>query len=396
MILYEYINSFFGDIILARRNNKIVFLEFVNDGIENTLGNLKRMFPNSNIEQSVPNTLVLEDFFCSKKITFDDLDLEGTHFQKKVWQTLFSCVPFSEVVTYSQLAELCGFPNAIRAVATAVASNPISLIIPCHRVVNKSGKGFGNYRWGADVKEKIINWEQFNSSFKGKLVNENKICYKKFTQGLIPTNKNVMLGVPIPVLRRLAKDILKQNPIEFIDLYLSNLHLPMYYEEIMVLGIVIANLKVSNNIKLDYYHNFIPLIDNWAVCDVFCGESKWIKKNPTLGRSLIDYYIKCNNTFNKRFAIILMLSQFINQENIDHLFITLSELDYSNDYYVDMAVAWLLATTAAKHPMETFSFIQNNAIPLPVLKKTAQKMRDSFRVSKEEKDRITKYVNSFK
>lgn len=117
---------------------------------------------------------------------WEDLQLQGTPLQMRVWRELFNLLP-DELVTYSELASRCGYPRAVRAVATAVGKNPVSLIIPCHRVVRKSGNQagghkpgnqaekrksgsrksaisaeaweLGNYRWGSELKKRILEWE---------------------------------------------------------------------------------------------------------------------------------------------------------------------------------------------------------------------------------------------
>ena len=86
------------------------------------------------------------------------LDIHGTDFQKSVWQALLD-IPYGETVTYGHIAKTIHQPTANRAVGTAVGRNPISIIIPCHRVINKSG-GKMNYLWGVDVKQKLLSIEQ--------------------------------------------------------------------------------------------------------------------------------------------------------------------------------------------------------------------------------------------
>ena len=85
------------------------------------------------------------------------LYLIGAPFQIKVWEALLS-VPSGHVTTYSEIAEAIGHPKAVRAVGTAVGRNPISLLIPCHRALRKSG-GLGGYHWGLPVKRSILAWE---------------------------------------------------------------------------------------------------------------------------------------------------------------------------------------------------------------------------------------------
>ncbi len=84
--------------------------------------------------------------------------LQGTSFQLSVWQTL-QTIPWGERISYSQLAQRVGCPQGVRAVASACARNRLALVIPCHRVVAKSGE-LGGYRWGVELKQQLLDYEQ--------------------------------------------------------------------------------------------------------------------------------------------------------------------------------------------------------------------------------------------
>lgn len=81
----------------------------------------------------------------------------GSDFQRQVWR-LLRLVPEGDTICYQNLANWMGNPKAVRAIGTAVGKNPISLLIPCHRVIQKSGKT-GQYRWGADLKQRLLDFE---------------------------------------------------------------------------------------------------------------------------------------------------------------------------------------------------------------------------------------------
>jgi AraC family transcriptional regulator, regulatory protein of adaptative response / methylated-DNA-[protein]-cysteine methyltransferase len=88
--------------------------------------------------------------------------LRGTNFQLKVWEALLR-VPEGELVSYSHLASAAGMPSAVRAVASAVAANPVAWLVPCHRVIRSSGV-LGQYRWGPERKAALIGWEAARKS----------------------------------------------------------------------------------------------------------------------------------------------------------------------------------------------------------------------------------------
>lgn len=109
-------------------------------------------------EKLIPYVQELMDYINGKRKEFtNSFDLRGTEFQKNVWRQLFT-IPFGETVCYSDVAKRIGNPKAVRAVGTAIGSNPIAVIIPCHRVLGKDGSLTG-YSGGLPVKEKLLQLE---------------------------------------------------------------------------------------------------------------------------------------------------------------------------------------------------------------------------------------------
>jgi methylated-DNA-[protein]-cysteine S-methyltransferase len=101
----------------------------------------------------------LSEYFAGKRKSFSlDLDMRGTSFQKNVWEALLA-IPFGETRSYGQLAKQLGNPNATRAVGAANGRNPISIIVPCHRVIGSSGKLTG-FAGGLEVKAHLLNLER--------------------------------------------------------------------------------------------------------------------------------------------------------------------------------------------------------------------------------------------
>lgn len=153
MVAYKIIKTPLGVVELGIQRGKIVWCGFVESEVN--VGSAEYS---------------LDDLLWGRGSIFrwEDLQLQGTPLQMRVWRELFNILP-DELVTYSELAARCGHPRAVRAVATAVGKNPISLIIPCHRVVRKAGSGrnttgvaaweLGNYRWGSELKKRILEWE---------------------------------------------------------------------------------------------------------------------------------------------------------------------------------------------------------------------------------------------
>ena len=127
---------------------------------EMALKNLQDKFPNAAFQHKLDlmqqNALFIfqNDWSKLNKIK---LHLKGTDFQLKVWESLLK-IPMGGLSTYGRLAKSIGNPNASRAVGTAIGSNPVAYLIPCHRVIQSTGN-FGEYMWGSTRKTAIIGWE---------------------------------------------------------------------------------------------------------------------------------------------------------------------------------------------------------------------------------------------
>ena len=158
-INYSFAESPFGGLIIASTTKGVCFMAF--EGHETkALGNLKQQFPNATFHRKLDliqqNGLFIFQNDWSK-LSEIKLHLKGTDFQLKVWETLLK-IPMGQLSTYGSIANKVGTPNASRAVGTAIGSNPVAFLIPCHRVIQSKGT-FGGYKWGNTRKAAIIGWE---------------------------------------------------------------------------------------------------------------------------------------------------------------------------------------------------------------------------------------------
>ena len=159
-INYSFAESPFGLIIVASTEKGICHMAFADEGRETAFANLKRVFPNAAYTQLVDSIQQNALFIFGQdwsKLGQIKLHLKGTQFQIKVWETLLK-VPIGGLTTYADLAEKAGHAGASRAVGTAVGSNPVAFLIPCHRVIKATGE-IGEYHWGSIRKNAIIGWE---------------------------------------------------------------------------------------------------------------------------------------------------------------------------------------------------------------------------------------------
>jgi AraC family transcriptional regulator of adaptative response/methylated-DNA-[protein]-cysteine methyltransferase len=152
----------FGDCFLATTERGICWLSFIDPyDREETIADLKHQWHAALLQErpSVTRPIVERIFTPSRRGAGGAVDLfvQGTNFQVNVWEALLT-IPPGSVASYEEMARRIGAPTATRAVASAIADNPVSYLIPCHRVIRKSG-AFGNYRWGVARKRAMLGWE---------------------------------------------------------------------------------------------------------------------------------------------------------------------------------------------------------------------------------------------
>lgn len=158
-IAYQFYETFLGNIIIANTAKGICLMAFADD-LQIALENLITHFPNADLinEQNETQLQALaifsKDWGHIKQIK---LHLKGTQFQLKVWEVLLK-IPKGNLTSYGEIAKNIGNSNASRAVGTAIGTNPIAFLIPCHRVIQTTGN-FGGYKWGDARKTAIIGWE---------------------------------------------------------------------------------------------------------------------------------------------------------------------------------------------------------------------------------------------
>ena len=200
--------------------------------------------------------------------------------------------------------------------------------------------------------------------------------YKNFHSGLCPGVNNI-IGIRIPVLRDYANKIKGQVDISAI----SN----DYYEEVMLKGMLIGLEK-----KLDFekISNFIPLINNWAVCDTFCAGLKQIKNNKEKMWLFLQNYINSKKEFEVRFAVVTILDFYIDEQYIDRVLELLKTVKHEG-YYAKMAVAWAYSFCFIKFFEKTkneFESFDKNNIDKFIYNKSIQKSIESYRLTREQKN----------
>lgn len=242
-----------------------------------------------------------------------------------------------------------------------------------------------NFSVGApifDIKPIINKGEIVNNEIKEKLFSLADTEYKEFSSALIP-GEDKMLGVRLPELRKIAKEIAKGNWREFLSQPDDE-----YFEYTLLQGMVIGAAKMELSERFDYISAFVPRIHNWSVCDSFCVGLKFAKKYQSETWEFLLPYLGSTDEYSVRFGVVMLLVHFINKEYIDRVIAALDNAcqDY---YYTQMAVAWALSVCYVNFPEKTMSYLcGENKLTKETYLRTLQKIVESNRVSKDEKDKF--------
>ena len=209
--------------------------------------------------------------------------------------------------------------------------------------------------------------------------------YKAFHESLIP-GTSIAYGVRIPALREIARAIVKADPEGFLSV-----SCPGSYEEIMLRGMGIAGMKRPLSERIPLIESFLPLIDNWAVCDTFCSSFKLRSaEDKALMWQLIEPLFADPREFYARFALVMFLGCFVEpdyiQAGLDHI-----EALTQEQYYVRMAAAWAVSVCYVKFPQKTLLLLKRKVLPKFTQNKSIQKIRESYRVPGEDKEMLLQY-----
>ena len=209
--------------------------------------------------------------------------------------------------------------------------------------------------------------------------------YKEFHSSIVLDSKYEMIGIRLPKMREIAKEISKTNIEEFLKVAQDK-----YYEEVMIQGLVISHIKDEKTFY-EYFKNHVKTIDNWALCDTFCSSIKIIKKHEEKYFSEAIKMCLDSKEFISRTGIVMILSSFVNEKNLQTIFDTLNKIT-SDKFYINMAEAWLVCDLYIKFPKETLAFMKKNNLNKFTQNKAISKIHDSFRVDKEDKE----YLNTLR
>ena len=204
--------------------------------------------------------------------------------------------------------------------------------------------------------------------------------FKDFTSALIPGSRPI-LGVRVPELRKIAKEIAKGD----WQIYLKEATEDTY-EEVAIKGFVIGYAKESLENLLPYITAHVEKINDWSLCDGFCSNLKIVGKHKEEFLQFLLPYGKIDDEYKQRVVAVMLMDYYLTDEYIDMSLEVLDSLK-NEKYYCKMAVAWAIATAWAKQREKTFCYMQNgnNTLDDWTYNKAIQKMLESYRVSDEDK-----------
>ena len=206
--------------------------------------------------------------------------------------------------------------------------------------------------------------------------------YRKFYSRLIPGSTH-LLGVRIPKLREIAKREAKSNWREYLkDASDSS------FEEIMLQGLVIGYAKAEPEEICQLLDIFVPKVDNWSVCDSTAMTIQTIKKYPGIFFSYAKKCIAKGTEFSVRFGLVLLLSHFITDDYYKKVLDLINRCEFTG-YYAKMAAAWLISVCYVKYQEITENWLQVAQIDAWTFNKAIHKIRESYRVSDRDKNRIS-------
>lgn len=212
-----------------------------------------------------------------------------------------------------------------------------------------------------------------------KLLEMQDVEYAARHATLIPNiPEETVLGIRVPDIRRLAKEYFKDP--EHVQFMKALPH--KYYDENLIHGMLISEIKDYEQCVRET-DAFLPYVDNWAVCDTM-SPKVFKKHKPELIEKIMEWSAS-EDDYTCRFGIEMLMSHFLD-EDFRPEYLEIPAKVVSDEYYVNMMIAWFFATALAKQWDATVPYIEKNRLPVWVHNKTVQKARESFRITEEQKE----------
>lgn len=255
------------------------------------------------------------------------------------------------------------------------------------------------------------------------LVCERFRCDARYREGhlrvvnALPARR--ILGLHTPEMKQMAKQLSREggeavladgvcykcsNGADVIRCFEGEPSASLSYEETVIWGLLINHERITLTERLTLLERYVPVLDNWAVCDSYCANAKWIARaDKEIIWRFLQRWFDSKREFEVRFAVVIAMTYFLSEEWLDRVFKRIENLDFDSikseyktvkgkpkvaqqgtaqgaePYYVRMGVAWLLASALAKYPDETRAYIRSSHLPADIIKLYTRKARDSFK-----------------
>ncbi len=235
----------------------------------------------------------------------------------------------------------------------------------------------------ADWKKEIT-YQEFLADLKSKSRQENEKDYARHIA--ILNTKQYVFSLKMSDVRLIAKQILKGDYDGFLSVAKND-----SYEETLIQGIVIAQIKDLNK-QIEYLKNWICHVDSWGTCDSTISTMKALGKSKHKDKFFDWFYDLCfsEKEFVSRFGIVTIMCYYLEEKYIVKILDMCKKVD-NDAYYVKMAIAWLISYAFVKFKDKTYKFLEAKVLDKFTQNKAISKCRDSFRISKEDKENLINY-----
>ncbi len=224
---------------------------------------------------------------------------------------------------------------------------------------------------------------QSYQAFQTELTKYADDKYREFSMQGIPSDRP-FIGVRIPHVRQVVNQISPDKYPEFLKTR------PIAIEEVLARGMIICKLPYEEMLK--YLDSQVKYIDNWCTCDILCSGLRKIIKNhrEEFLDSNVDKLLKSKNEFTVRIGLVLLKTSYIDADHLNVIFDRVDNLADRDEYYIKMAIAWLLSDCFIKFPSATTGFLLASHLPKWTFNKTISKICDSLRVDPDTKAMLKK------
>ena len=218
-----------------------------------------------------------------------------------------------------------------------------------------------------------------NNEIKNYLIQKSEQEYQQFTSSLTPGSRYRFLGVRLPELRKLAKQLVSEKGIEAVNDLSDD-----SFEEVVLQGFVIGYARIPFKDKEPYIREYLDKSDSWSLIDSIVTTLKPGKKDREEDWRFLNEIMEAEQPYYIRYILVTMLNRYLDDEHIDEVLKYAVSVD-SEHYYVEMAQAWLLATACIRYGDRVTDILEKGLLNDFVHNKTIQKAIESYRITDEQK-----------